>query len=75
MLFVEMPATILRYSARAVGTVPMGGGVLLGSPLGYAKSCMALAEGYWGESMGGSFDKLLVSLGGRADGHGRYTGR
>ena len=27
MLFVEMPAKILRYSARAVGTVPMGRGV------------------------------------------------
>jgi len=25
--------------------------------------------------MGGSFDKLLVSFGGRADCHGRYTGR
>ena len=46
MLSVEMPATILRYSARAVGTVPIGRGFLLGSPLGYAKSCMALAEGY-----------------------------
>ena len=46
MLSVEMPATILRYSARAVGTVPIGRGVLLGSPLGYAKLCMVLAEGY-----------------------------
>ena len=46
MLFVEMPATILMYSVRAVGTVPMGRGVLLGSPLGYARSCMALAKKY-----------------------------
>jgi len=75
MLIVEMPAIILRYSARAVGIVPMGRGVLLGFPLGYARSCMAFAEGYSGESMGGSFDRLLVLLGGRADCHGRYTGR
>ena len=46
MLFVEMPATIIRYSAGAVGTVPMGRGILLGSPLGYAMTNMALAEGY-----------------------------
>ena len=46
MLFVDIPATILRYSVRAVGIVPMGRGVLLASPLRYAKSCMALAEGY-----------------------------
>ena len=53
----------------------MGRGVLLGFPLGYAKSCMVLAEGYWGESTGGSFDRLLVSLGGRADCQGRYMGK
>ena len=46
MLFVEMPATVLRYSARAVGTVTMGRRVLLASPLGYARSCMALAQEY-----------------------------
>ena len=31
--------------------------------------------GYWSESSGGSFDKLLVSLGRRVDCQGRHTGR
>ena len=75
MFVMVMPATIVRYSARAIGIVPMGIGCLLGSPLGYARSCRALAEGYWNESSGGSFEKLLVSLGRRVDCQGRHTGR
>ena len=46
MFAVVMPATIVRYSARAVGIVPMGMGCLLGLPLGYARSCRDLAEEY-----------------------------
>jgi len=54
-LFVEMPATILRYSARVVGTVPMGRGVLLCSTLGYAKSCIGFGRGALGGVHGGKF--------------------
>ena len=68
---VKMPTIIFRYVARVVGTLPTGRGVLLGSPLEHTKPCMAMAEEYSGESMGGCFDKLLVSLGRRADCHGR----
>jgi len=75
MFVVVMPATMVRYSIKAVGIAPMGRGCWLGSPLGYARSCMALAEGYAGEPRGGSFDKLFISLGGRADCQGRYTTR
>ena len=63
MFVVVMPATIVRYSVRAVGIVPMGGGCLLASPLGYARSCRALAERYAGGPRGGSFDELFSSLG------------
>ena len=75
MFVVVMPATIFRYSARAVGIVPMGIGCLLGSPFGYARSCRALAEGYCSESRGGGGDNLSVSLGRRVDCQGRHTGR
>ena len=73
MFVVVMPATILRYSARAVGIVPMGIGCLLGSPFGYARSCRA--EGYCSESRGESFDNLWVALGRKVDCQGRHTGR
>jgi len=55
----DTPATIIRYSASAVGIVPMGRGFLLGMPSGYAKICNVFAEEYSGELVGGSEDRLF----------------